>query len=205
MFIIKPKVESAINSVVDYNQTKQGNIELVNQKLKGVMILEQTATIDNKHQMCMKLKLFCDDGIDESEKENEGLISEEDDSDSDDDWEGIERSDLEKMFAMAADYGKQDDHLQSLGSDIQMQLYGLHKVATEGPCHEAQPIALKLSARSKWYFSTFLCIFFHPFLLYLFSVIFIIQKKTTINCSNRIVKTIFVDQIWVDDILWLQD
>ncbi|KAL7607020.1 hypothetical protein Lser_V15G19057 [Lactuca serriola] len=146
----KPKAESVIHSVVDDDQTEEGNTELIDQKLKGVMIPEQSAAIDNKHQMCMKLKLFCDDGIDESEKENEGLISEEDDSDSDDDWEGIERSDLEKMFAMAADYGKQDDHLQSLGSDIQMQLYGLHKVATEGPCHEAQPIALKLSARSKW-------------------------------------------------------
>ncbi|CAI9281986.1 unnamed protein product [Lactuca saligna] len=113
----KPNAESVIHSVVDDDQTKEGNTELIDQKLKG---------------------------------ENEGLISEEDDSDSDDDWEGIEKSDLEKVFAMAADYGKQDDHLQSLGSDIQMQLYGLHKVATEGPCHEAQPIALKLSARSKW-------------------------------------------------------
>ncbi|KAM0001098.1 putative acyl-CoA-binding protein, ACBP [Helianthus debilis subsp. tardiflorus] len=96
--------------------------------------------------VCMKL--LCDDGIDEAEKEKEGLISEEDDSD--DDWEGVERSDLEKVFAMAADYGKLDDGLQSLGSDVQMQLYALHKVATEGPCREAQPMALKVSARAKW-------------------------------------------------------
>ncbi|KAJ0754603.1 putative acyl-CoA-binding protein, ACBP [Helianthus annuus] len=97
--------------------------------------------------VCMKL--LCDDGIDEAEKEKEGLISEEDDS-SDDDWEGVERSDLEKVFAMAADYGRLDDGLQSLGSDVQMQLYALHKVATEGPCREAQPMALKNCTRNSW-------------------------------------------------------
>ncbi|CAH9069226.1 unnamed protein product [Cuscuta europaea] len=31
-----------------------------------------------------------------------------------------------------------------------MQLYGLHKVATEGPCCTPQPMAFKLSARAKW-------------------------------------------------------
>nr|CAD1830474.1 unnamed protein product [Ananas comosus var. bracteatus] len=31
-----------------------------------------------------------------------------------------------------------------------MKLYGLYKVATEGPCYEPQPMALKLSARTKW-------------------------------------------------------
>ncbi|KAI3491382.1 hypothetical protein L1887_44310 [Cichorium endivia] len=143
----KPTVQSVNLNVVDFIQPKEGKTEFVDQKSnQGTPIPEQNAAIDNKHQMCMKL--LCDDGIDESEKEKEGLISEEDDSD--DDWEGVERSDLEKMFAMAADYGKEEAHLQSLGNETQMQLYGLHKVATEGPCHEAQPMALKLSARSKW-------------------------------------------------------
>ncbi|KAL2505843.1 Acyl-CoA-binding domain-containing protein 3 [Abeliophyllum distichum] len=31
-----------------------------------------------------------------------------------------------------------------------MQLYGLHKIAVEGPCHEPQPMALKVSARARW-------------------------------------------------------
>lgn len=128
---------------------KQDNTEIVDQNSsEGGIISEQNEAVDNKHQMCMKL--LYDDGIDESEMEKEGLISDEEDSESDDDWEGVERSDLEKVFAMAADYGKEDDRLQSLGSDIQMQLYGLHKVATEGPCHEASPMALNFSARSKW-------------------------------------------------------
>ncbi|KAH6785110.1 hypothetical protein C2S51_037565 [Perilla frutescens var. frutescens] len=74
----------------------------------------------------------------------------------DDDWEGIERSELEKVFAEAVNYveyggkDKEDDRLGKLGSDVQMQLYGLHKVAVEGPCREPQPMALMVSARAKW-------------------------------------------------------
>ncbi|KAI3738302.1 hypothetical protein L2E82_28326 [Cichorium intybus] len=142
----KPMVQSVNPNVVGFIQPKEGKTEFVDQKSnQGTTIPEQNAAIDNKHQIFMKL--LCDDGIDESEKEKEGLISEEDDSY--DDWEGVERSDLEKMFAMAADYGKEDAYLQNLGNETQMQLYGLHKVDTEGPCHEAQHMALKLSARSK--------------------------------------------------------
>ncbi|KAL8487615.1 hypothetical protein ACS0TY_023627 [Phlomoides rotata] len=81
---------------------------------------------------------------------NEGTVE-------DDDWEGIERSDLEKVFAEAVNYveyggrrEKEDDHLEKLSSDVQMELYGLHKVAVEGPCGGPQPMALKVSARAKW-------------------------------------------------------
>ncbi|XP_010059853.2 acyl-CoA-binding domain-containing protein 3 [Eucalyptus grandis] len=76
-----------------------------------------------------------------------------DGDDDDDGWEGIERSELEKKFAVAARYvdpANTDDRLESIGSDVKMQLYGLHKVATEGPCHETQPMALMVSARAKW-------------------------------------------------------
>ncbi|KAI3785429.1 hypothetical protein L1987_44547 [Smallanthus sonchifolius] len=135
--------DESVSNFVDYDRTKEGKSVLV----EGTVIGEENVANCDENQMCVKL--LCDDGIDEAEKEKVGLISEEDDS-SDDDWEGVERSDLEKVFAMAADYGKLDDSLQSLESDIQMQLYALHKVATEGPCHEAQPMALKVSARAKW-------------------------------------------------------
>ncbi|KAK3029802.1 hypothetical protein RJ639_038244 [Escallonia herrerae] len=70
-----------------------------------------------------------------------------------DDWEGIERSELEEVFATAANYvegrGKEDGDWK-LGANLELQLYGLHKVAMEGPCYEAQPMALKVSARAKW-------------------------------------------------------
>ncbi|XP_074349846.1 uncharacterized protein LOC141689455 isoform X2 [Apium graveolens] len=86
--------------------------------------------------------------MDEGNSVQKGLASDEDD-----DWEGIERSDLEKVFAAAANYvdnGGKADKLLNLGNDEQMQLYGLHKVAMEGPCYEGQPMALKINARAKW-------------------------------------------------------
>ncbi|BAT82609.1 hypothetical protein VIGAN_03265000 [Vigna angularis var. angularis] len=71
--------------------------------------------------------------------------------DDDDDWEGIERSELEKEFMAATEFvTNEGDRLESVGSNVKMDLYGLHKVATEGPCREPQPMPLKLSARAKW-------------------------------------------------------
>lgn len=87
----------------------------------------------------------------------EGIVGDQDvvssvNNDYDDDWEGVERSELEKDFAEAVnyvEYGRKtkDDELRS---DVQMILYGLHKLAVEGPCHVPQPIAFKVSARAKW-------------------------------------------------------
>ncbi|XP_057504854.1 acyl-CoA-binding domain-containing protein 5-like isoform X1 [Actinidia eriantha] len=83
--------------------------------------------------------------------EKEGLGGD----DEEDGWEGIERSELVEVFAAAANYvasgGKDDDdRLSNVGSDVQMQMYGLHKVAMEGPCYESQPMALMISSRAKW-------------------------------------------------------
>lgn len=79
------------------------------------------------------------------EEEGEGLnVSDEDD------WEGIERSELEKDFAAATSFvneGGTDGKTKSFGSDVKMQLIELRKIATESPCHEP---ALKMSARAKW-------------------------------------------------------
>ncbi|XP_034897237.1 acyl-CoA-binding domain-containing protein 3 [Populus alba] len=87
---------------------------------------------------------------DSKEKMNEIEVND----DEDDDWEGIERSELETMFGEAArfvvDSGDKDGRFAGGGSDVQMELYGLHKVATEGPCLQKPPMALKVSARAKW-------------------------------------------------------
>ncbi|XVF36389.1 hypothetical protein REPUB_Repub19eG0054500 [Reevesia pubescens] len=82
-------------------------------------------------------------GLGEEEKE---LKLESDD----DDWEGIERSELEKVFADAAKFVEHKGDLEGLGNDVRMELYGLHKIATEGPCREPQPLAFMISSRSKW-------------------------------------------------------
>lgn len=70
-----------------------------------------------------------------------------------DEWEGIERSELEKRFGALVSMvaSESGNVLEKIGSDVQMQLYGLHKVATEGPCHQPQPSVLKVSSRAKWY------------------------------------------------------
>ncbi|KAL3371845.1 hypothetical protein AABB24_008404 [Solanum stoloniferum] len=82
------------------------------------------------------------------------------DEDSDDDWEGIERSELEEEFVKAVNFvdggnGK-NSSMENLGSELMMQLYGLQKIAMEGPCHEPQPMALKVYARAKWNESCYL-------------------------------------------------
>ncbi|KAK8328290.1 hypothetical protein V6Z12_A11G242400 [Gossypium hirsutum] len=72
---------------------------------------------------------------------------------SDDDWEGIERTELEKDFGAAVCFlesRNNADQILKLGNNLKMQLYALQKVATEGPCHETHPMAFKLSARAKW-------------------------------------------------------
>ncbi|XWS24141.1 hypothetical protein CRYUN_Cryun28dG0075000 [Craigia yunnanensis] len=68
----------------------------------------------------------------------------------DDDWEGIERSELEKVFGAAVKFVEHKGNLEGVGNDVQMELYGLHKIATEGPCRESQPLAFMVSSRSKW-------------------------------------------------------
>ena len=55
---------------------------------------------------------------------------------------------MEKEFISASEFVVGGGG-NGLGSDVLMELYGLHKIATEGPCHEPQPMPLKLNARAK--------------------------------------------------------
>ncbi|CAI9115935.1 OLC1v1016950C2 [Oldenlandia corymbosa var. corymbosa] len=73
----------------------------------------------------------------------------------DDDWEGVERSEMEKVFAEAVNYVEKEWKLNNNWSanprgNIPKRLYGLHKVAIEGPCNVPPPMALKVTARAKW-------------------------------------------------------
>ncbi|KAJ8769396.1 hypothetical protein K2173_002600 [Erythroxylum novogranatense] len=76
-----------------------------------------------------------------------GLVDEEDD------WEGIESTELERRFGAAvALVGSKTkaDMISRLSGDLKLQLYALHKIAIEGPCNVPQPTAFKVSARAKW-------------------------------------------------------
>ncbi|XP_009615144.1 acyl-CoA-binding domain-containing protein 3 isoform X2 [Nicotiana tabacum] len=85
-------------------------------------------------------------GVIENEKRDKVVL----DEDSDDDWEGIERSELEEEFVKAVNFVDRGKGKENLGSELMMQLYGLQKIAMEGPCYEPQPMALKVYARAKW-------------------------------------------------------
>ncbi|KAG2248734.1 hypothetical protein Bca52824_088362 [Brassica carinata] len=77
-------------------------------------------------------------------------LSIEEDDDDDDDWEGIEKSELEITFSAASNLLEQSGKGEEITAEAKMELYGLHKIATEGSCREAQPMAIMLSARAKW-------------------------------------------------------
>ncbi|CAK9159401.1 unnamed protein product [Ilex paraguariensis] len=73
--------------------------------------------------------------------------------DSDDDWEGVESTELDEAFSAATAFvaaTAADRASQKVSQDVQLQLYGFYKIATEGPCTTPQPSALKMTARAKW-------------------------------------------------------
>lgn len=97
----------------------------------------------------------------------------EDDAEADMDfgeWEGIERSEVEKKFGAAAAFAASDAGaaaLSKLNSDVQLELQGLLKVAIDGPCYDAtQPLTLRPSSRAKWYSFLFLIPRLHLSLAY---------------------------------------
>lgn len=82
------------------------------------------------------------------DKEKESLL------DDDSDWEGIESTELDETFSAATAFvaaTAADKNSAKVSNDVQLLLYGLYKIATEGPCTVPQPSALKMTARAKWY------------------------------------------------------
>ncbi|RZC91454.1 hypothetical protein C5167_027521 [Papaver somniferum] len=71
----------------------------------------------------------------------------------DDDWEGVESTELDEIFSAATAFvatAAADRLSQKVSNDVQLELYGLYKIATEGPCTSPQPSAIKMTARAKW-------------------------------------------------------
>ncbi|RZS18993.1 hypothetical protein BHM03_00051336 [Ensete ventricosum] len=133
----KEKVDNGveIGRINDYSRRQQGG---------SVMGKE-----DGKKAVEKVVKLGREDAVDKEDAGEVGSLLH-----GEDEWEGIERSELEMLFGVASEFvgsKKGGDAVSKLSNEVQMQLYGLHKVAIEGPCHEPQPMALKVSARAKWY------------------------------------------------------
>uniref|UniRef100_A0A6N2LKK1 ACB domain-containing protein n=1 Tax=Salix viminalis TaxID=40686 RepID=A0A6N2LKK1_SALVM len=84
---------------------------------------------------------------------NESASGSDGDGGDDDDWEGVESTELDEMFSAATVFvaaAAADRVSLKVSSDLQLQLYGYYKIATEGPCTSPPPSALKMTARAKW-------------------------------------------------------
>ncbi|XP_013595135.1 PREDICTED: acyl-CoA-binding domain-containing protein 2-like [Brassica oleracea var. oleracea] len=72
--------------------------------------------------------------------EADSVVAEQGSSrDEDDDWEGVESTELDEAFSAATLF------VTTAAADRLSR-----KIATEGPCTAPQPSALKLTARAKW-------------------------------------------------------
>ncbi|KAK6125235.1 hypothetical protein DH2020_040979 [Rehmannia glutinosa] len=86
---------------------------------------------------------FCSGLFNVSEKTGENEII--------DDWEGIERSELEKKFGEAVVFMSYKRNADKIDGDLKLELYALQKLVLEGVCqHGSQPMALNFSARAQW-------------------------------------------------------
>lgn len=97
--------------------------------------------------------------VDSSAGETDSLVAEQgslrgdEDDDDEEDWEGVESTELDEAFSAATAFvaaAASDRLSQKVSSELQLQLYGLYKIATEGACTAPQPSALKMTARAKW-------------------------------------------------------
>ncbi|XP_010482744.1 PREDICTED: acyl-CoA-binding domain-containing protein 1 [Camelina sativa] len=85
--------------------------------------------------------------------EQGSLRGDDEDDEDDDDWEGVQSTELDEAFSAATAFvaaAASDRLSQKVSNELQLQLYGFYKIATEGPCTAPQPSALKMTARAKW-------------------------------------------------------
>uniref|UniRef100_A0A1J3J0G3 Acyl-CoA-binding domain-containing protein 3 n=1 Tax=Noccaea caerulescens TaxID=107243 RepID=A0A1J3J0G3_NOCCA len=129
--------EIVIRGQEKQSESAEGVGEVVVDESEEVRVEESNTVEESENKMELNTE--------EENEEKEELSIEEDD-----DWEGIERSELEKAFAAAVNFLEESGKAEEIGAEAKMELYGLHKIATEGSCREAQPMALMVSARAKW-------------------------------------------------------
>ncbi|KAJ0102344.1 hypothetical protein Patl1_05211 [Pistacia atlantica] len=150
------KLISLVVSFKDDNLTITRNTESNSQSKKTVVLLDENP---RGPEADLGLRLAHDARETESmiaelgSVRNDSLPCSDYDDDDDDDWEGVESTELDEMFSAATAFvaaTAATSPAQKVSSDVQLQLYGLYKIATEGPCSTPQPSALKMTARAKW-------------------------------------------------------
>uniref|UniRef100_A0A0D9VRT1 ACB domain-containing protein n=1 Tax=Leersia perrieri TaxID=77586 RepID=A0A0D9VRT1_9ORYZ len=128
----------------DQQEALDSKVELVERKTDHVEISQGSSSSD---RMVAELP--------EEEMTLQGMSADEAETDMEfGEWEGIERTEVEKRFGVAAAFASSDTGMASLSkldSDVQVQLQGLLKVAIDGPCYDStQPLTLRPSSRAKW-------------------------------------------------------
>ncbi|XP_040377968.1 acyl-CoA-binding domain-containing protein 5-like isoform X2 [Oryza brachyantha] len=130
--------------LVDQQEGLASKVELAGRKTDNVEISHESSSND---KMVAELP--------EKEVALQGMPADEAETDMEfGEWEGIERTEVEKKFGAAAAFASSDAGmaaLSKLDSDVQLQLQGLLKVAIDGPCYDStQPLTLRPSSRAKW-------------------------------------------------------
>ncbi|XP_052148971.1 acyl-CoA-binding domain-containing protein 5 isoform X1 [Oryza glaberrima] len=130
--------------LVDQQEGLASKVELVGRNTDNVEISHGSSSGD---------KMIAE--LTEEELTLQGVPADETETDMEfGEWEGIERTEIEKRFGVAAAFASSDAGmaaLSKLDSDVQLQLQGLLKVAIDGPCYDStQPLTLRPSSRAKW-------------------------------------------------------
>ncbi|XP_057874188.2 acyl-CoA-binding domain-containing protein 3 isoform X1 [Cryptomeria japonica] len=89
----------------------------------------------------------------QTEEKKEFRINDSSFLSDEDEWEKVENSEFDEIFGEAAVYvsSMAANLSQKIPNEVQIRLYGLHQIVTEGPCNISQPSPLKLDARAKWH------------------------------------------------------
>lgn len=138
---------SKYDDTTDYADHQEAKQEINSEELKVVEETshEETPVIGgggNSESNAVKKK--------REDKKSQGVVDDEDEKVLFDDWEGIERTDLEQRFGAAVAFVASKSNANWIRNEVRIKLQGLHKIATQGPCRGPQPMALKFSARSEW-------------------------------------------------------
>jgi len=144
--------EVELVNLAEYHVVDESNKGVVNINEVEVELMEYDSSREVKAEEVEILQFGKNyNEIDESSRneeigENKDLVVDEDD------WEEIERTELEKRFGAAVVFVGSKSNANSLSYEVKMKLHGYYRIATQGPCHEPQPLTLKFSsARAKWY------------------------------------------------------
>ncbi|XAR61951.1 hypothetical protein NMG60_11016511 [Bertholletia excelsa] len=132
-------------------RTEADDLDCVGENTATHLVVEEKIVENAEGDLGVTQEENQESRIEEGFTSNQGDKGERLVEEDEDEWEEIEMTELEEVFIAAANYVAREnkDH-DRLDGDVQMQLYGLHKVAMEGPCHEPQPMVFNVSARAKW-------------------------------------------------------